>query len=92
VANQFVPETGYFEALGLPADSPNSGRRMGREALLKFAQGLYDANQGHGRHVTSAELIEEMQDGKATFKAYLACGRAGSKRLSWRTAVSDTVG
>jgi SnoaL-like domain len=69
----FAPD-GYFEALGLPAGSPNGGMRRD---LAEFAAGLFDAAQGYTRHwASSTPLIEG--DGKAASGTlYMAVFRPG---------------
>ncbi len=80
-ADCFTPD-GSFECLGLPDGSPMGGSHAGRDALVAYAQGHYDVNQGRARHWNWNTLITACSpdsEGRptATMQAYLNAYSAG---------------
>jgi hypothetical protein len=65
---------GYFEVLGLPAESPNGGKH---HDLAGFAANMFAATQGHTRHWASSTPLIEGDGESATGTLYLTVFRPG---------------
>ncbi|RSH83629.1 hypothetical protein EHS25_005533 [Saitozyma podzolica] len=77
VASCFDPEGGYIENVGLPEGSPNGGRRVGRDNIVKYVAGSFGACRGHCRHWIGLTVLEDLGDGKVRQKGYCTVYRAG---------------
>jgi SnoaL-like domain len=69
----FAPD-GYFEAVGLPPESPNGGKHRD---LAEFAAELFAATQGHTRHWASSTPLIEGDGESAAGTLYLTVFRPG---------------
>lgn len=75
-------DDGTYECLGLPPDAALGGRHSGVRGLTTYADVHFQVHKGRARSSSSSELIEPLQNGRASVTSYLTVFEAGQQGMA----------